>query len=259
MRGLPMSPELRPALGNKSKSGRTLTSPLQRLSSLRCLLDNKNKKEQESFEHDPEAWSSKPSSMLSIKPALTPQQRQRPTLGIKFMSPSKLLSRSKNLEEQEPKPEYSDDERSIQSEEEVIRPRSLKRWSQDPHRKDVNLMRSSRIDMERELLKRNDRRGKQRSNLKTKLLDSVRLVGRKGRDQSTKTPAFEATDRESTSGRNSCGVGAPASFRGLMLDDDDDNDDFLGISVTSSVAPPHNLKDEELMLLLYRELQTMEQ
>ena len=38
-----------------------------------------------------------------------------------------------------------------------------------------------------------------------------------------------------------------------------EEDDDLGISITSSVAPSHNLKGEEVMLLLFRELAAIDQ
>ena len=122
----------------------------------------------------------------------------------------------------------------------------LRRWSFEKKHKDVHLLASPRL--EQVLLRRNERR-KRRSDIKKKL-----LLGLNSHNSNDGSGFLDKTERDS-SGRNSSELLTPSSHSHKEGEEEDD----LGISISSSVAPQHNLKDEEVMLLLWRELEAMEQ
>merc|ERR1712226_202896 len=113
-----------------------------------------------------------------------------------------------------------------------------------------------------------------RSSLKKKLLGNLSLRSLTGGNHHNQnnhknknnSGFFEKSERDTTSEGNSCEPVPPPNSRRVSLRDvnnkfDGDNDvDILGTSFGSSVVPSHNLKDEEVMMLLYHELQmAMEQ
>ena len=121
----------------------------------------------------------------------------------------------------------------------------LRRWSFEKKHKDVHLLASPRL--EQVLLRRNERR-KRRSDIKKKL-----LLGLNNHNSNDSSGFLDKTD---ISGRNSSELLTPSSHSHKEVEEEEDD---LGISISSSVAPQHNLKDEEVMLLLWRELEAMEQ
>jgi len=136
---------------------------------------------------------------------------------------------------------------SLQAEEEEeAKPQSTRRWSFEKKHKDAHLLTSPRL--EQVLLKRNERR-ERRSSLKKKLLGNV--FSGQYRDVSDKNYS-ESKFQDNTERDSTVEAVSSQSHR-----PDDDDEDELGISITSSIAPSHNLKDEEVMLLLFRELQSI--
>jgi hypothetical protein len=119
------------------------------------------------------------------------------------------------------------------------RPQALRRWSFDKSQNDFELLDSPQL-VEQELLKKNERR-KKRTGLKKKLLGNVFKPHHDSKNGSQSSGFLDRT--EHASDLNS------SSHR-----EDDDNDE-LG-STSSSVAPSHKVKDEEVMLLLFRELES---
>lgn len=151
-----------------------------------------------------------------------------------------------------------DDDNSTYSAENVKKPNSLRRWSQrQQHRKDAELLQSPTPKLEEELLKRNDRR-ERRSSLKKKLLGNLSFRSLTGGNNNN--------DSETSSGRSSYETVTPTNSQKMSSRDINSkyenckDTDILGTSFCSSVAPSHNLKDKEVLMLIYHELQmAMEQ
>jgi len=154
-------------------------------------------------------------------------------------------SRKSKKEAKSEKKEAKSDKKEAKSEEDSgslngeKRPQALRRWSFDKSQNDFELLNSPQL-VEEELLKRNERR-KKRAGLKKKLLGNVFKPYHDSKNGSQSSGFLDRT--EHASDLNS------SSHR------EDDENDELG-STSSSVAPSHKLKDEEVMLLLFRELES---
>jgi hypothetical protein len=157
--------------------------------------------------------------------------------------------------------------------EEAPKSPALRRWSYDKNRKDDDLLKSPKL--EQVLLNRNNRRGR-RSGIKKKLMGQQQQHQHqqqqddyhKRNSSNSNSAILDKTERsDSTGDRSSCDVIPSHSQRGSGNDSSYNNnnnnnskaDDCLGMSINSSVAPAHNLKDEEVVLLLFRELASMGQ
>jgi hypothetical protein len=102
------------------------------------------------------------------------------------------------------------------------------------------------------LLKRNNRRGRC-SGIKKKLLGQQQQQQHDHKTYPGSSGSIlEKTKRDSIGGLSSCEAIPSHSHRGSgnssYNNSNVDDHDCLGISIKSSVAPPHNLKHEEVML-----------
>ena len=128
-------------------------------------------------------------------------------------------------------------------------------------KKQIHLLDSPKLH--KELLRRNERRGKRPS--KINMISPPSLLSPQNnnkRDSSLNSSSTSFTQLMNSSFMNSSYHGNDFSNIEIPIEDDSSDSssgfDFLATSMNSSVAPSHHLEDEEVALLLLRELDDME-